>query len=102
LSPGRGFSFLWPAQLDASVGQHRRTKEKGAIAEYLLKNALHLAAVKGIIIYKANDKLNWRLRGEMAEWSKALAWRASRWATNLSRGFESLSLRQTFLKSWPC
>ncbi len=26
-------------------------------------------------------------------WSKALAWKASRWGKTLSRGFESLSLR---------
>ena len=29
-------------------------------------------------------------------WSKALAWKASRWGITLSRGFESLSLRHFF------
>ena len=35
--------------------------------------------------------------GEVAEWTKALAWRASRQVLNLSRGFKSHPLRQICL-----
>ena len=66
-------------------------KNKVVCTEPIHESGLLNTARQSVILNGARRQI--ALYGEMAEWTKALAWKASRRGKTSSRGFESLSLR---------